>query len=208
MIDETLKNLISSIEQGSTLEERKKSHEEIEESSEIKNMKKIEAALFISGRWLSIQDLIMLTDINPILIKQLLEKLLEKYSQESAIEIIKKSDLWKMDVKPEYSSMVNKLATGSSEFTRAEQETLATIAYKQPVKQSVIIKIRGNKSYEHIRKFRELGLIKAKKLGHTLELNLSEEFYDYFHISKSKDFDDDQKSEVKKISDISKQKQE
>ena len=80
--------------------------------------------------------------------------------------------------------MVNKLATGSSEFTKAEQETLAIIAYKHPVKQSVIIKIRGNKAYDHIKKFIQLGLIKAKKLGHTLELTLSENFYNYFHIEK------------------------
>jgi len=185
MIDEALKSLVSSI--TPSLAERKKAAlEEREDSSEVKNMKKIEAALFISGRWLSVQDLIMLTDINPILIKQMIEKLIEKYSSESSIEIIKKSDMWKMDVKAEYSGMVNKLATGSSEFTRAEQETLAIVAYKQPVKQSVIIKIRGNKSYEHIKKFRDLGLIKAKRLGHTLELNLSEEFYEYFHVSKQK----------------------
>ena len=71
---------------------------------------------------------------------------------------------------------------GSSEFSKTEQETLAVIAYKQPIKQSVIIKIRGNKAYEHIRNFAQLNLIKAKKLGRTKELTLSEEFYDYFHV--------------------------
>jgi len=162
--------------------EKKQVAEEIEEAREIKNLKKIEAALFISGRWLNIQELIMLTDINPILIRELMSKLEEKYSNDSSIEILKKDDLWKMDVKEEYSNMVNKLATGNSEFSKAEQETLAVIAYKQPVKQSVIVNIRGNKAYEHVKKFRELGLVKAKRLGRTLELNLSEDFYNYFHV--------------------------
>ena len=87
-----------------------------------------------------------------------------------------------MDVKSEYASLVNKIATGKPEFTKAEQETLAVIAYKQPVKQSVVIKIRGNKAYEHIKNFIETGLLKAKRAGHTRELSLSDEFYDYFHL--------------------------
>ena len=49
---------------------------EIEEGREKEYIKKIEAALFISGKWLSLQDLIMLTDINPILIRELMEKLI------------------------------------------------------------------------------------------------------------------------------------
>ena len=167
-------------------EEIEEVREEIENTREIENLKKIEAALFIAGRWLNMQDLVMLTDINPILIRQLIEKLTEKYSNNSAIEILSKENMWKMDVREEYANMVNKLATGSSEFTKAEQETLAVIAYKNPVKQSVIVKIRGNKAYDHIKKFISLGLIKSKKIGHTLELQLSEDFYDYFHVGEKK----------------------
>ena len=92
-----------------------------------------------------------------------------------------------MDVKPEYSHIINKLATGSAEFSKAEQETLAIIAYKQPIKQSVIIKIRGNKAYDHIKKFIDLNLIKKKKIGHTNELSLSDEFYDYFNVNEGGD---------------------
>jgi segregation and condensation protein B len=44
----------------------------------------------------------------------------------------------------------------------------------------VIIKIRGNKAYDHVKKFVDLGLIKKKKTGHTNELSLSDDFYDYF----------------------------
>lgn len=173
------------MEKNNENKELQEGRAEVEEASEIKNLKKIEAALFIAGKWLNLQELIMLTDINPILIRELMSKLEDKYSDEkSAIEILRKEDLWKMDVKEEYANMVNKIATGNSEFTKAEQETLAVIAYKQPIKQSVLIKIRGNKAYEHVKKFRELGLVKAARLGHTLELNLSEDFYNYFHIDK------------------------
>ena len=149
------------------------------------NLKRVEAALFIAGRWLSLQELISLTNINPISIKELIKTLKGKYEQDNtAIEILEKDNLWKMDIKKQYLKIVNKLVTGSSEFTKAEQETLAVIAYKQPVKQSIIIKIRGNKAYSHVKKFIQLNLLKAKKSGHTLELKLSEDFYNYFNVSK------------------------
>ena len=165
-----------------------KTASELDEEREKEDMKKIEAALFVSGRFLSLSDLISYTDLNPIIIRELIEKLKERYeSDNSSIEIIDKKteqggEIWKMDVKPEYSGLINKLATGSSEFARAEQETLAIIAYKQPIKQSVIIKIRGNKAYDHIKKFADLGLVKKKRHGHTHELSLSDEFYDYFSL--------------------------
>ena len=164
----------------------KESIEEIDNEIELESAKKVEAALFISGRFMSLQELVSLTDVNPILLKRILTDLEDKY-RDSGIEITNKDNLWKMDVAQEFVGMINKLATGNSEFSRAEQETLAIIAHKQPIKQSVVIKIRGNKAYDHIKKFAELGLIHKKKMGHTAELTLSEEFHDYFHVDEEKD---------------------
>ena len=198
-----------------------KTADEIDEAREREDMKKLEAVFFVSGRFLTMQDLISHTDLNPVIIRELIEKLQEKYEKtDSAIEIIStpnqvglkesvpsstekkdtlkgtskktkeslseegKNEMWKMDVRREYSNIINKFATGSSEFSKAEQETLAIIAYKQPIKQSVIIKIRGNKAYEHVKKFVDLGLLKKKKMGHTHELSLSDEFHDYFSTSE------------------------
>ena len=90
-----------------------------------------------------------------------------------------------MDVKNKYHDVVNKLATGSSEFSKSEQETLAIIAYKQPIKQSVLVRIRSNKAYDHIKKFFDQGLIKKKRTGRTYEISLSDDFYDYFNIAES-----------------------
>ena len=151
------------------------------ENKETESTEKVEASLFIAGRFLNLQELIMLTDVNPIMLKEILHRLEKKYST-GVLRLINRSNSWKMDVAEKYHYLINKLATGNAEFTKAEQETLAIIAYKQPIKQSVIIKIRGNKSYEHIKKFRSLGLVVAKKSGHTLDLSLSEEFYEYFNV--------------------------
>ncbi|MBI2124660.1 SMC-Scp complex subunit ScpB [Candidatus Pacearchaeota archaeon] len=160
--------------------------EELDESYENENLRKLEAVLFIAGRFLSLREIVGLTGINPIILRALIEKLAERYAKgDGAIEIIEKDDMWKMDVRQEYIGLVNQLATGNTEFTKAEQETLAIIAYKQPVKQSVIVKIRGNKAYEHVKKFVGIGLLRAKKIGHTNELSLSDEFHDYFSVGKS-----------------------
>jgi len=162
-----------------------KTLDEIDVEREKEDLKRLEAVFFVSGRYLTMAELISYSDLNPITIKELITKLVKKYSKDdSAIEIVERNNAWKMDVKPEYAHIVNKLATGSSEFTRAEQETLAIIAYKQPIKQSVVIKIRGNKAYDDIKKFADLDLIKKKKTGHTYELSLSDNFHDYFNLSK------------------------
>jgi len=164
-----------------------KTASEIDEAREKEDLKKLEAIFFISGRFLSMQELISLSDLNPIIIRELIEKLAEKYDKEdSAIEIVEKNNMWKMDVKNEYSDLINRLAGGTAEFSKAEMETLAIIAYKQPIKQSVVIKIRSNKAYDDIAKFVGLGLVKKRKIGHTYELTLGDEFYNYFNIDDSK----------------------
>lgn len=158
---------------------------------EDENIKKIEAALFLAAKFIDIDTLVRVTEINPIMLKELLEKLKENYEKRgSGLMILKKElegkELWKMDIRPDFAFLVNKLASGEAEFTKAEQETLAIIAYKQPIKQSVIVKIRGNKAYDHIKHFLEAELVKAKKVSRTLELSLSEKFYNYFNLSKDK----------------------
>ncbi|MBI4116439.1 SMC-Scp complex subunit ScpB [Candidatus Pacearchaeota archaeon] len=163
-----------------------KAVKDIEEEKEKENLRKVEAIFFIAGKFLSMPELISLSDLNPIIIRECIEKLQEKYEKDdSAMEIVEKSGMWKMDVKPEFTGIINKLATGSAEFSKSEQETLAIIAYKQPMKQSVLTKIRSNKAYEHIKKFFDLGLIKKKRAGRTYELSLSDDFYNYFNVSES-----------------------
>lgn len=188
-----IKHNVAPIITGSTAEEL----DNVFEMNEQDSTEKVEAALFIAGRFLNLQELIMLTDVNPIMLKEILHRLGKKYST-GVLRLVNRSESWKMDVDEKYHYLINKLATGNAEFTKAEQETLAIIAYKQPIKQSVIIKIRGNKSYDHIRKFRDLGLVIAKQIGHTLELSLSEEFYEYFnvHAAEKKEKSEDDKEEA------------
>ncbi len=166
------------------MEVNSKTLEEIDWSKEKENIRLIEAIFFISGRFLSMAEIMSLSDLNSLVINECISKLKDKHNlEDSSLEIVERDDLWKMDVRQEYHNIINKLAGGTSEFTKAEQETLAIIAYKQPIKQSVIIKIRGNKAYDHIHKFVKLGLLRSKKEGHTNILSLSDLFYEYFNVS-------------------------
>jgi len=149
------------------------------------DLKKLEAIFFVAGRFLSMRDLISLSDLNPILIKELIKDLKEKYTRDdSALEIVEKNNSWKMDVKRNHQGIINKFATGNSEFSKSEKQTLAIIAYKQPMKQSILVRIRSNKAYDHIKKFYDLGLIRKKRVGRTYEITLSDDFYDYFNVNK------------------------
>src|SRR3990167_6317020 len=103
--------------------------DEIDSTKQKENLKKLEAIFFVSGKFLTIPELISLTDLNPIILRDLIDRLKDKYSKEdSAIAIFEKNGMWKMDVGQEYYHILNKLAGGRSEFTKAEQETLAIIA--------------------------------------------------------------------------------
>ncbi len=152
-------------------------------------IKKIEAVLFLAARYLTTDDIVMFTGVNPLTVKELMQEIKKRYDREgSGLTLLKQElqgqELWKMDVKQEFHSLINKIATGESEFTKAEQETLAIIAYKKPIKQSVVVKIRGNKAYDHIKHFIECGLLKSKRAGRTYELNVSDRFFDYFNLDK------------------------
>ena len=63
---------------------------EADEDIEAEQVKKVEAALFIAGRYLSIQELITLTDVNPIILKKILSDLNGKYKN-SGIEVVEQN---------------------------------------------------------------------------------------------------------------------
>ena len=49
-----------------------------------------------------------------------------------------------------------------------------------------MVKIRGNKSYDHIKLLQELDFVISEKFGRTRILKLTQKFYDYFDVVKDK----------------------
>jgi segregation and condensation protein B len=163
--------------------------EKKEQNEESELLGKLEAALFIAARWLRFNEIVSMSGINPVMARELLQKLEQKYAQQKGgITLAKREsegqELWKMDVLPQHAYLAARLATGEAEFTKSEQATLAIIAYKQPMRQSAIVKVRGNKAYDHIKKLIESNLVHSKKAGRTFMLTLTDHFYDYFGLKK------------------------
>lgn len=144
----------------------------------------IEAILFSSSEPIDVKELKKLTGNDKIDILNALSDLIRDYqSRDTSIEIIRVGEKFLMRVKPNYTDYVDKLTI--REFDKGTLRTLAVIAVKQPITLAKVAKIRGNKCYEHVRKLRERGLIKAEKRGRSTILTTTEEFATYFGLDSA-----------------------
>jgi len=144
---------------------------------------KIEAVLFTVGKFLSVDDIARLVSIGSSgIIKEYLEKLKQEYDgKDSALELIENEGKWRLNIKKEFLYLTEKLLT-DSELEKPTQQTLAVVAYKNPVMQCEIIKMRGNKAYDHIKILLDNGFITSEKSGRTRLLKLTPKFFDYFDV--------------------------
>lgn len=144
---------------------------------------KVEAILFVTGMFMDIQDISQICEIGSVgLVKEALEELRKDYdNKESALTILEDNNKFKLAIKKEFNYLTTKLLS-DSELDKATQETLAVIAYKQPVLQSKIIHIRGTPAYEQIKFLKENGFITREKHGRTMMIRLTPKFFDYFDI--------------------------
>lgn len=146
---------------------------------------KMEAILFTTGNFMTLEELSKLLNVGSIgIVKEALEELRNDYLQRSSsLELINDGDKWKLNVKSQYGYLTNKLM-GDTEFDKPTTKTLAVIAFKNPALQSEIIKTRGNKAYDHVKVLIENELVTSEKKGRTRLLKLTPKFYDYFNVNK------------------------
>jgi segregation and condensation protein B len=151
---------------------------------ERKNKKLAEAALFMSTESLSASELSRVMGLSDVrdAVKALDELVKEFNSRDTALEVIKTSEgNYRMQVRREFLPRVKHLAT-SVDLPKSVLRTLSVIAFKQPIKQSVVAKLRGNKAYEHVKELEDQGFIKRQKSGHTFVLETTRKFSDYFQL--------------------------
>ncbi|MBN1377583.1 SMC-Scp complex subunit ScpB [Candidatus Woesearchaeota archaeon] len=142
--------------------------------------KKIEALLFSAGTYLDEMSIAEALEMNIKDVQKILKNLEKVYDDRgSAIEIKKENDKWKMNVRKKYLHIARKMVE-STELNEPVLKTLAVIAYKNPIMQTEIIKIRNNKAYEHIHELEELGFIQKERKGRSYSVKLTPKFYDYF----------------------------
>lgn len=146
----------------------------------------IEALLFATPTGLRAEEISQKIGIPPASCESLL-KTLQKEKSGSAVEIVFEGGGWRMRIRRDLADNVRNMVSIESEFDSSIVKTLAVIALKAPVKQSEVIKLRGNKAYDHILKLEEFGFISSKPHSRTKLLSIRQKFYDYFDIKKGEE---------------------
>ena len=159
----------------------------------------IEALLFSSSRPLSEKEILSAFDLRspPTSneIKEALKSIEEKYS-ENSIELVKVASGYRLRIRQEYSSWVAKLWEAKPQkYSRALLETLALIAYKQPITRGEIEEVRGvSVSSQIIRTLLDRSWIKV--VGHRdvpgrpALFSTTKDFLDDLNLSKLSDLPD------------------
>lgn len=154
----------------------------------------IEAMLFAHGEPLSLQKICDILDIDKKTAKALLNNMNIKYEKnDRGIMIRDINDKYQLCTKFQYYPYIKKLFDNKQapSLSQAAFETLAIIAYNQPVTKTKIEKIRGVNCESAINKLLERNLIKeAGRLdapGKPVLYETTEEFLKSFGFSSIKD---------------------
>ncbi|MEM4461062.1 MAG: SMC-Scp complex subunit ScpB [Candidatus Aenigmatarchaeota archaeon] len=140
----------------------------------------VEAALFVSNKPLTLKQLSYNLEIPIKEVENILKEIKKELeNEERGIMLLETPEGYELVVKPQYRQYVQKVAP-FSELTEGVKRTLAIILAKQPVKQSILAKIQGNKVYEYLKILEKKGLIKTEKFGRTKIITLTKNFEEYF----------------------------
>ncbi|MDR2251755.1 MAG: SMC-Scp complex subunit ScpB [Endomicrobium sp.] len=161
---------------------------------EICEVKKIlEALLFVSQKPLSLKELkdIIKADVGDISnLEGILKELKDEYvNLNKPYEIKFVADGWTFATKPEYSPWIKKLLKEKAvlKLSPSALETLAVIAYKQPITRAEIDEIRGVESSGVIDTLIERKLIKIvgrkEALGRPLLYGTTQDFLKHFGLA-------------------------
>lgn len=158
------------------------------DAHEAKN--RVEALLFSSDEPLSIEKLRVHSRASTRQVREALSVLAREYDeQERAYELKEVAGGYQLYTRKEYSEVVAGLYKGKrvSRLSRPALETLAVIAFRQPVTKGVIESVRGVNVDGVIGTLLERNLIKvlgrAKQLGGPLLYGTTREFLRYFHLN-------------------------
>ncbi len=154
----------------------------------------VEAVLFASDESLSPQRLADIVGTNVRQVRKHIDDLNEKYKlNNNAFQIEQIAGGYQMLTLSGYSHWLKKLirARDDSKLSQPALETLAIIAYKQPIMRADIEAIRGVAAGEMIRNLMYKGLVKitgrAEVLGRPLLYGTTKKFLEVFGLNSLKD---------------------
>jgi len=149
----------------------------------------IEALLFASGEPLSLQELVNHTEEKSKLIEIIIREMMEEYENSNrGIKIICIKGSYQLVTKSQNADYIQKLLKKNKRqsLSQASIESLAIVAYKQPITRIDIDEIRGVKSESAIQRLMERELIKEigrlEVPGRPILYGTTEEFLRQFEL--------------------------
>ena len=151
----------------------------------------IESLLFASDRPLTLQKIVAMLGTGTARdIRNHIKTLNKRYTENrAAFRIEQLAGGYQMLSLPAFNTWIRKLKKSKqdSRLSQASLETLALVAYKQPVVRADIEGVRGVASGEILNRLREMGLIKivgrAEDLGRPMLYGTTKRFLEVFGLS-------------------------
>lgn len=148
----------------------------------------LESLLFISGDGLKISDVAEQMNLDKKVVTNAIDRLKEKYSGKSGIHLISYNGKVQFASNPAYVDLISLVLNPIKEkdLSSAALETIAIIAYRQPVTRLEVEQIRGNNSEYTIQLLLKHNLIEVvgrkDSVGKPLLFGTTEEFLKRFQI--------------------------
>ena len=156
----------------------------------------IESLLFAAGdEGLTIKQISEVLEMETLVAEDILSKLVSEYNenQKRGIMIVQLAETYQLVTKKEYSPFLKKLveSPNNTALSQAALETLAIIAYKQPITRIEIEEIRGVKTDRPLQTLTAKALIKemgrVEGPGRAYLYGTTKEFLDYFGLRNIKE---------------------
>jgi len=143
--------------------------------------KLIEAALFMTPQAVNVNQLMeIIGEENYTMAKGIALRFMRDFNKrDTALQVVQIEGAFQMVIKPDYEERVRHLAQKAM-FHPGIMKTLALIAFKQPIAQSLVIKYRNNKAYDHIHRLVEEGFIARTPKGRSFTLRTTKRFLEHF----------------------------
>ncbi|WP_458412626.1 SMC-Scp complex subunit ScpB [Schinkia sp. CFF1] len=150
----------------------------------------VEGLLFIVGdEGIDIKQIADVLQISEVIAVELIEELKKDYAHESrGIDLVEVAGVYQLTTKREHAEYFKRLVDSptSSTLSQAALETLAIIAYKQPITRAEIEEIRGVKTERPLATLMSKSLIKevgrAEGTGRAFLYGTTKDFLEYFGL--------------------------
>ena len=140
----------------------------------------LEATLFSAGRSLNLTELSENLGYEEDEILESMKNLQStiKRRRGGGIQVVEIGGKWAMEVKPGIAEHLPKET--KSELPPKLLKAAALIAYHQPMPQSRLVELLGQRAYDHIRELAQAGLIGRRRDGNTRRLTTTRRFSEMF----------------------------